>query len=243
VTEEPSFCGTLQTSVGIVIPVRNEEKLLPACLRSIAAALDRITLPSTLVLVLDRCTDRSAEIVEQFRLDRTDVRLLRSAGPGVGAARAAGIAELLAKHDPADLWIACSDADSEVPADWLVRQLAYAEAGADAVLGTVMVTDWSEQPTSVPLRYLAGYQAEPGHPHLHGANLSLHARAYLAAGGFDNVPNDEDLGLVRRLESIGARIVRAADLPVITSARLAGRAPAGFAGHLSELAELSDAVG
>ncbi len=242
-TEERLFTGNSPAAVGIVVPARNEEKLLPACLRSLATAMDRIELPSTLVLVLDRCTDRSAELVEQFRSERSDVRLLQAGEPGVGAARAAGVAALLAEHDPAGLWIATSDADSEVPADWLARQLAYAQAGADVVLGTVVVTDWSEQPDSVPRRYLAGYQAELGHSHLHGANLSLSAPAYLAAGGFEGVSNDEDLGLVRRLEAIGAAIVRAADLPVITSARLAGRAPAGFAGHLEKLAELTDAVG
>lgn len=242
-TETPLAPGIPPTAVGLVVPARNEEKLLPACLRSIAVALERIDLPSTLVLVLDRCTDRTAELAERFRDGHAYVRVVRADEPGVGAARAAGVAALLAEHEPARLWIATSDADSEVPPDWLVRQLGYAEAGADAVLGTVAVTDWSEQSASVRLRYLAGYRAQLGHPHLHGANLSFSARAYLAAGGFQSVPNDEDVGLVARLESSGAAIVRAADLPVVTSARRDGRAPAGFAGHLDTLTELSDALG
>jgi hypothetical protein len=55
-------------------------------------------------------------------------------------------------------------------------------------------------------------------------------------GGFESVASDEDVRIIRRFEAAGRVLVWAADLPVVTSARVVGRAPAGFADYLSQLA-------
>ena len=52
---------------------------------------------------------------------------------------------------------ATTDADSRVPSDWLVRQLAHAERGADAVAGIVEIDDWREQPEAVRRRFAEHY--------------------------------------------------------------------------------------
>ena len=54
-----------------------------------------------------------------------------------GRGRAARALSRLAAHDPDDIWIACTDADSRVPADWLEHQVQLADGGVDLVLGTV----------------------------------------------------------------------------------------------------------
>ncbi|WP_279403370.1 methyltransferase domain-containing protein, partial [Arthrobacter sp. JCM 19049] len=55
-------------ALAIVIPVHNEEEHLPACLAHLAAAMDRFTqcapqVELHAVLVLDRCTDLSGQLV------------------------------------------------------------------------------------------------------------------------------------------------------------------------------------
>ncbi len=233
----------LPAAVGVVIPAHDEEQLLPACLRSMAEAVDRIPLPVRIVVALDRCTDRSAAIVAGFRETGLPVRAIAVPRPGVGAARAAGVRAVLAELGAGRTWLASTDADSEVPPNWLERQLAHVRLGAQVVVGTVRVADWSQQPPEVRDRFTAGYRPQAGHRHRHGANLACGARQYLAAGGFAELASDEDVDLIERLEALGCPMVWAADLPVVTSARRTGRASGGFADHLAGLARVDDAVG
>lgn len=230
-------------AIGVVIPARNEQELLAACLSSVVEAAGRLDIPTRIVVALDRCTDRSAAIVAEFRAAGFPVRPVAVPRPGVGAARAAGVRALLAEHPTEWLWLASTDADSEVPADWLVRQLAHVRRGAEVVIGTVRVTDWSPQPAGTRERFAAAYRPEFGHRHRHGANLSFSSTRYLAVGGFAELPCDEDVDLIARLEAAGSAMVWAAELAVTTSARRVGRAPAGFADYLAGLTEVADDVG
>ena len=70
---------------------------------------------------------------------------------------------------------------------------------------------------------------------MHGANLGVRADAYLAAGGHPRLATGEDVALVRSLEALGARLLRTAVDPVLTSGRRVGRAPDGVAGDLAAL--------
>lgn len=230
----------LPAALGIVIPARDEEHLIGCCLTSVFEATAAVAIPATVVVALDRCTDRTAEIVAGFTAAGKAVQVVVPSAPGVGAARAAGMRELLAGAEPESLWLATTDADSVVPRHWLTAQLRHAGHGADVVVGTVRVEDWTGHPPNVPSRYLAGYRAVPGHRHVHGANLGLRANHYLAAGGFPELDCYEDVALVDRLEALGSVLVWAADAPVTTSARTAARAPHGFATHLLSLMQATD---
>jgi glycosyltransferase involved in cell wall biosynthesis len=233
----------LPDRVGVVVPARDEQELLPACLASLAVAAGRLSIPTRIVVALDRCTDGSAEVVAGCRAGGLPVRSVPVPRPGVGAARAAGMQALLADGRADRWWLATTDADSQVPADWLVRQLAHVRRGAEVVVGTVRVADWSAQPAGVPERFAAAYRPQPGHRHRHGANLAFSSARYCAAGGFAELAQDEDVALITRLEAIGSAVVWAADLPVTTSARRTGRASGGFASYLAELAGVGDDVG
>ena len=230
----------LPAALGIVIPARDEEALIGCCVTSVLEATTAVAIPATVVVALDRCADRTAEIVAGLAAAGNPVRTVVSSTPGVGAARAAGMRELLAAAEPESLWLATTDADSVVPRHWLTAQLQHAERGADVVVGTVHVEDWTGHPPNVPSRYSAGYRAMSGHRHVHGANLGLRATHYLAAGGFPELDCDEDVVLVGRLEALGSALVWAADGSVTTSARTTARAPHGFAAHLLSLAEATD---
>lgn len=217
-------------AAGIVVPAHNEETLLPSCLSALQQAAGPAGLPVHVLVVADACTDGTAEAARAGRAAVISIR-----ARSVGAARAAGMTELLrltAATDPAAIWLATTDADTVVPPGWLDRQLGYAAQGWDVVLGTVTVADWSEHPPHVPAAFAARYDSggRP-HPHVHGANLGIRASAYLAAGGFTPVRTAEDHALVTAAARAGGSVLRAGDITVQTSARRQARAPHGFS-HL-----------
>jgi GT2 family glycosyltransferase len=221
----------------VVIPVRDEATLLGRQLTAVshAAAALRRTRPDvevTTTVVLDSCTDRSPEVAQ----DAPDVHCVATDVANVGAARAFGIAEARQLRPVAagHTWVACSDADSEVPAHWLTAQLALAARGFDLVVGTV----WPDPSETTPerlLRWWSRHTLHDDHPHVHGANLGFRLSSYDAVGGFRALVTGEDVDLVDRMRDAGVPWTAASRLPVLTSGRLHGRAPAGFADYLLSL--------
>ena len=224
--------------VAVVVPARDEEELLPACLDSIDAARAalwsrRPDVEVVVVVVLDRCADGTAGVVAA----RRHVRGVWSDTGAVGAARAAGVAVAL-QDVPEDsrsaTWIACTDADTTVPGHWLWRQVQLADAGVDLVTGTVVPTDL---PGGLFGRWRARHVLGEGHPHVHGANLGVRADAYVAVGGFPAEPVHEDVLLVEAVRASGRPWVATDTTRVATSSRRTGRVGgAGFAGYLRRLA-------
>ena len=234
--------------LGVVVPARDEEELLPGCLAALQAAVAdprRSGIPVRLVVVADGCTDDTAAIARA-----AGVVVLSGGRPGsgnVGAARDAGVRWLLADAaaagvPPERLWVATTDADSVVPEDWVVLHETAAASGVDAVVGTVAVRDWTGHGPQVAEAFQAAYSAwQAGgpaavHPHVHGAHLGVRGSAYLACGGFPAVPVSEDVALVRALEQSGATILRTPASPVLTSARRVPRARGGFGDDIDRLA-------
>lgn len=216
--------------IGIVIPAHNEEALLDECLQAALRASQHPQLAGEAVqvlVVLDSCTDRSAQIVSQY-----PVLCLPIDASNVGEARAVGAWWLLERGAR---WIACTDADSRVADDWLVAQLGLQ---ADAVCGTVTIEHWPDSvDEAAQIRYQRHYQAREGHRHIHGANLGVSAAAYITAGGFKPLACDEDVQLVRALERSGAHIAWSHRPRVHTSARLDSRARGGFGDYLRNLTQ------
>lgn len=183
------------------------------------------------VPVLDACGDDSGTVAPGA---------MEVNAHNVGRARAAGFTAVLAREagrPPGQLWLTTTDADSQVPGDWLAEQLRLASLGAEVVAGTVRVEDWTEQPAAVRERFSRSYGA-PGrcHRHVHGANLGMSAAAYLDAGGVPPLMLAEDQALVDVLRARHRRLVATGRIPVITSGRRESRITGGFADHLRGLA-------
>lgn len=226
------------TSVAVVVPVADEAALLPGCLHALrgsCAELRRVrggAVTTRVVVVLDGCTDASADIAAEF----AEVETVRTAVRRVGSARRTGSAYALQGGGrPDQLWLAATDADSRVPTHWLAAMVELADRGVDLVLGTV-VPDGDDLPPDASAAYAAGYVLADGHPHVHGANLGIRGSTYLRTGGWRDVATGEDHALVASAIAAGdVRILRTATLAVATSTRLVARAPYGYSSHLRGL--------
>jgi len=211
--------------IGVVIPARDESATIARCLASVVAAAGRVDVPVSIVVVADGCLDDTAEIARSF----AGVEVLELESSNVGSARAAGCRRALRLG--AD-WLANTDADSVVPADWLEVQLAFADEGASVVIGTVR-PDFDDLTDVQRDAWLRGHVRGRPNGHVHGANLGIRSRAYVAAGGYSPLPEHEDVELVGRLSAHGTAVASDA-AEVITSGRTYGRTPGGYARYLRE---------
>ncbi len=225
----------------VVVPVRDEERRVGRCLDALEVAVNRVAeAPSATgaaprvrtVVVLDRCVDRSAEVVAQ----RPWAEAVVSSAGRVGAARAFGVQTGLRRETvaPHQVWIASTDADSRVPPDWLTHQLELARDGAQMFRGLVE-PDVEECGPAAYEVWRSRYLRRDGHPHVHGASLGVRGDAYAACGGFDPlVAVGEDVLLSRNAERRSLAVIASAQATVATSGRLLGRvAGGGFAAYLA----------
>jgi glycosyltransferase involved in cell wall biosynthesis len=222
--------------VAVVIPAADEEQRIGRCLLSVLAARSQLyrATPSVhvqVIVVLDDCRDATAAQAAAFG----EVRLVTIKARNVGAARRAGAgAALQGGISPSELWLASTDADTQVPPTWLSYMVTESRHGAHLVVGTALPGPALDP--AVRADWLSRHHLREGHPHVHGANLGIRGDAYLALGGWPPVPTGEDTELVRRAARTGhLRLTRTASIPVVTSIRPRGRAPAGFAGYLDGL--------
>ena len=222
--------------VVVAVPARDEEALLPACLRSVASAarvLRRLRpgIRLTVAVALDGCTDRSADVARAWGVESVTLP-----GAGVGAARDAAVElGLAALGHPRErsTWVACTDADTVVPDHWLLRHVTWAERGTDLVVGTA-------EPVGVSrVEALAAWHARhrlvEGHAHVHGANLGVRADRWREVGRFGRLTVGEDVDLVERVRAVTDRWVATDTTRVLTSGRSQSRVETGFADYLLAL--------
>ena len=204
--------------VAVVVPARDEAALIARCLASIG--------DERVIVVADRCVDDTAAIARDLGAEVIEIDEAR-----VGLARAIGCEAAL--RDPEVGWLACTDADSVVPPNWIAEQLHLADQGVDAVVGTVR-PDFDDL-TDLQIRaWRDTHPAGRANGHVHGANLGLRVSAYLAVGGFPPVSEHEDNDLVARLAAAGFTVTPTAAIEVLTSGRTFGRTPGGYARYLRD---------
>lgn len=252
------------------MPVHNEEHLLGPALHALRGAAEVLgwRRPATalgITVVLDHCSDRSAEIAARFAGSNaglgTGVRVLNRRFRNAGASRAAGVAAALRgagtgkverpghlettatvetaepQEYPVPLdntWLANTDADSRVPEDWLLRQLEFADAGWDVVLGSVE-PDATGMDPELLRSWRLRHPLEERHGNVYGANLGVRASAYRHAGGFPPLRTSEDRALVEELRRKGFAVIATDSARVLTSGRTVARAPHGFGAYLRAL--------
>ncbi len=127
----------------VAIPVRDEAERIGGCL----AALSRQSVPADhIVLLLNNCTDRTAEVVKELPKAHHQLHIIECnldeslASAGVARAmamkHAASLVDSLRKDEAV---ILTTDADAEVPENWVEANLRAIEQGADAVCGMAVI--------------------------------------------------------------------------------------------------------
>jgi glycosyltransferase involved in cell wall biosynthesis len=213
--------------VVVVVPARDEAELISRCMtglvRARVAVRDRFgdRAPVVrLIVVADGCSDATAELARNAGADE----VIEIAAAGVGAARGLGIARALETSvlPPERIWLANTDADSQVYASWIVDQLTAANSGADVIIGGV-IPDFADLTPHQIRAWKATHDRGQARGHIHGANLGVRASAYLRAGGFPGILVGEDVALVDLATRHGASVFTH-DSVVLTSGRGVGHA-------------------
>ncbi|NGP18404.1 glycosyltransferase [Devosia aurantiaca] len=239
----------------IAIPARNEADRLPRLLR----ALDHqdyasAATPLQLVLVLNNTTDGSAAVVAELTpsLKRLSVKIVEVAfepkDAHVGSARRLAM-ELAASLVGAEGVILTTDADGAPSPDWVSKNLAAIDRGADIVGGRIIGDQAEEAALGAGFQTRAAKYARyaalsdelaslvdpiehdpwPRHQDHTGGSIAVRADVYRAVGGLPALPFREDIAFVEAVVRAGYRLVHPQDVTVTVSARTVGRAPGGMA--------------
>ena len=224
--------------VGIVVPARDEEERIGACLAAVTAAVARSGCPAFTCVVADRCTDSTAE---RARAAGADVVLVNDLPRRVADVRNIGFRHVGGRLGAVAerTWLLSTDADTLVPPTWVLDHLRHAAAGADAVAGAVDLDDPHVLPPDALARYtalVAGRVAGSTHGHAYAANLGVRGSVFQRVGGFPPVECGEEHALLVRLRGAGLHVVSPTDVRARTSARRHGRARGGLADLLRALA-------
>ena len=249
----------------VALPVRDEEMSLSATLDALAGQVDlagRTLDPRSfeILLLLNNCSDGSADVAAAWRRGHPEVRLhchereLARHEAHIGMVR-----RLLMDTAWARLGacrercvILSTDSDSYAAPDWIAQNLRAMERGADAVGGAIRLIrhDYEALPDAVreaygndrAYQYLVAEMEDlfdpqagdawPRHLEHFGASLGCTPEIYARAGGMPVLAELEDVAFVDRLRRVDARLRHEPAVVVYTSARLDGRTATGLAGQL-----------
>jgi cellulose synthase/poly-beta-1,6-N-acetylglucosamine synthase-like glycosyltransferase len=226
--------------VTILIAARNEADNIVDCLKSVAA----LSYPKENLQILigdDNSEDETAALVNEFIKDKpqfelikivrdfTAVRDLQSRAKPV-TNKLKGKPNVLTQlaHHATGEYLFFTDADIEVPADWIQNMLPHFKSNVGVVTGiTTMKTN------KFPLWGLGGFQALEWLYYLSimrllalfnipltamGNNMAVTRKAYDAVGGYENIPFSitEDYALFRAILDKGFRFIQLFDRRVLT---------------------------
>ena len=231
----------------VVVPAHDEQDRIGTCLEALAAQTVALSAFET-ILIADCCRDQTEQVARETagRLGLS-LTILQGPGEGSGPARWLGMdaaAERLRSLGLPRGLIATTDADSEPAPDWLERQLAHLERGADVIAGAIeLAAEAAELSTAVLDRRRRDAEArmaeiaavDPGaaHHHFAGASLGVNAEVYRRVGGIASARALEDEAFAGALARHAIPILRPADVRVITAARTDGRAARGLSVDLA----------
>ena len=239
-----------------MVPARDEEQRIAACLLALACQRGVQRHSYEVIVILDGCRDRTAEIVRDMAQREPQLRVHAVSSPapaGVGRARRQGMdlaCRRLLSVRRADGLIASTDADSVVADDWLACQLELTRLGARAIGGHIELDDGETDTLAVqallererrgrermralaeadPVLHTAVRHPAAEHHQFSGASLALTAETYQRCGGLPVRAALEDEALEQELHARRVPIHRSRSVRVRTSARTDGRAPRGLA--------------
>jgi 1,2-diacylglycerol 3-beta-glucosyltransferase len=182
-----------QPTVTVIVAARNEEMNISRCL----ASLGRLSYPREkldIVVVDDRSTDRTAEIITDFAKQAGSVRLL-TAVPGSGKLQGKTNAITQGVEASSGEIILFTDADCEVPSGWVEETVKYySDETVGLVAGFTQLRAGSNFERMQALDWfllfsVAAAGIRLGYPFTAvGNNLSVRRKAYDETGGYRKIP-------------------------------------------------------
>lgn len=195
-------------NIDVLVAARNEEQLLPACIRSLLQQqypADKVTF----WLIDDHSEDSTAAVVAQFLYDPR-LRLLSLANHLQGRQVASYKKEALnwAIAQSGGELIVTTDADCELPPGWLAAMAAAWQQGCDFIGAPVRIRDTGHLLTSFQALDIAGTMlltgaaCGAGHPILaNGANMAFSRALFERIGGYtgiDHIASGDDVLLLQK---------------------------------------------
>ena len=207
------YPSTLNITVSVIIPARNEQEALPICLESLLEHRDPTI---EFIIVNDRSSDATQSVIDAYSTRDSRIRSVRLTEERHGNLRGkpgalhAGITS--AKGDI----IIMSDADCTFPREWIHT---IAQTYSNPQIG--MVAGFTTVKTKTPFHHLqdmewlmnhtlASSAMSLGHPlGCFGNNLSIRKSVYDAVGGYEGIEFSvtEDLQLLTRVYKAGYGIL------------------------------------
>jgi cellulose synthase/poly-beta-1,6-N-acetylglucosamine synthase-like glycosyltransferase len=196
--------------VSVIVAARNEEDQIGTCLESIAG----LTYPKELleiIIVDDRSTDRTAEIVSSFSAMQAHIRLLRI-GSAIELPPGKTNAVMSAIEVSGGEILMFTDADCRVPPTWVENTVTYYSdpsigvvAGFTSLIGERLIEEMQALDWFV-LTSVASATTRLGFPVTAvGTNLSVRREAYDSVGGYRKIPFSvtEDYALFHAVTASG----------------------------------------
>ncbi|MEV6846100.1 glycosyltransferase [Actinoplanes sp. NPDC051411] len=213
--------------LAVIVPARNEERLLPGLLAALAAQQDP---RFTVVLVDNASTDRTPALA---RTSPLDISVVSEPSRGAGTAADTGFRHAIAAGA---LLLARTDADCLPAPDWTAAIRRHFRSGAEMICGRSVprrdenpgLLERHLYPAFVRTAALYGRHRHRGPGFrtpfvlVHGHNLALTADLYIRSGGTPRellTEGSEDVTLLNRCRRATGRIVRAEDVVVESSLR------------------------
>lgn len=198
----PKIEGNSNLSATVVVAARNEEDNIEKCLQS----LDLIDYPENLleiIIVDDRSTDRTGEIVDDYIKDKPKFKKIvtkKEIGRLRGKTNALANAIEIAKGDV----IFTTDADCSVKPTWVKSTVKYYTGNVAAVNGYTTQEAYNcysgmQALDFIYLLTVAAGTINIGMPiSCMGNNMSFLKKAYFEVGGYQNLPFSvtEDFNLI-----------------------------------------------
>jgi glycosyltransferase involved in cell wall biosynthesis len=234
--------------VAVAIPVRDEANRIGECLSALARQSVRA---DHVVLLLNNCTDGTAEVVKALPRAPHQLHLIEcnlypsSASAGVARGLAMKYAAALVGKGA----ILTTDADAVVPDNWIEANLGAMKQGADAVCGravidpieALLIPPHLHQDDAREVAYASlldeiesiilpdPADPWPRHREDSGASIAITASMFRRVGGVPCLSSGEDRALIRMLRTIDAQVRHDPNISVIVSGRIEGRAQGGMA--------------
>ncbi len=200
--------------VTTIVPARNEEAVIAACLESLAGQPEIMEI----VVVNDESSDRTGEIVRGLAEKISRLRLVEVQGVPAGWVGKNYAASVGASEATGD-WLLFTDADAELLPGAVQRALELAQEHGAALVSfsPEQVTERWYEKALIPFVYFrlarhysfeAVNDPASGAAAANGQFLMMRREAYEAIGGHAQVASEvlEDVALARRAKAAGLRL-------------------------------------